>query len=62
MTILKSHCDDRKNCIHRDSTLCNNCSRSKWQRSDYFEQNNEQIKEMFTKELRNITNKTHLNT
>ena len=49
MKILKSYCDYRKNCIHRDSTLCNNCSRSKWKRSDYFENDNEKIKEIFTK-------------
>ena len=57
MTILKSYCDDRKNCINRDSTLCHSCSRSKWKRSDYFEQDNEELKEMFNKALRNIANK-----
>ena len=45
---IKTTCDFRKDCIHRDSTVCNACSRNNLQKQDYFEQDSEVVKDRLT--------------
>ena len=56
---IKTTCDFRKDCIHRDSTVCNVCSRNHLQKKDCFEQDSEVVKNRFTEIIKSRFNKTN---